>query len=167
MIYLSKRIDLTGKKFGRLTVISFSHMNGKHSYWNCQCDCGNECKVRIDCLKTGLVKSCGCLQYEHAITTHGQSKTKLYHVWASMKNRCDNPNTRHYNRYGGRGISYCPDWEKYESFYNWSILSGYEDGLTIDRINNDGNYEPKNCRWITIQEQQKNKTQRKSADYYK
>lgn len=142
-------------------------MDKKHSYWNCVCECGNKCKVRSDCLKNGTVKSCGCLQFDHAIITHNQSKTKLYHVWASMKNRVNNPNDKHYQRYGGRGISICKEWYKFENFYEWSRISGYREGLTIDRINNDGNYEPDNCRWITIQEQQKNKTQRKCADYYK
>lgn len=162
-----KRKDLTGKVFGRLTVIEFSHMSGKHTYWKCHCACGNIHYARMDCLKSGLVKSCGCLNHDHAIITHGKSNTKLYHVWASMKNRCDNPHARHYDRYGGRGISYCKEWSHFEPFYDWAMSNGYADGLTIDRINNDGNYEPTNCRWITIQEQQSNKTQRKSADYYK
>ena len=84
-----------------------------------------------------------------------------------MKNRVNNPNDKHYNRYGGRGISICEEWYKFENFYEWSKEAGYREGITIDRIDNDGNYEPSNCRWITIQEQQKNKTQRKCADYYK
>ena len=166
-IMSGKLKDLTGQVFGRLTVESFSHMNGKHSYWNCRCECGNIHIVRSDCLKGGLVKSCGCLNREPRGITHGQSKTKLYHVWAGIKQRCNNPNANHYDRYGGRGITYCKEWEKYEPFYTWAMNNGYQEGLTIDRIDNDGNYEPTNCRWITIAEQQRNKCQRKSADYYK
>lgn len=152
--------DLQGNQYGRLTVQVFSHMNRKHSYWQCVCECGNTHLVRSDCLKSGLVKSCGCLNFEARRYTHRLSKTKLYHVWATMKHRCKNPNDRNYARYGGRGITFCDEWNKYEPFHKWAMENGYREGLTIDRRNNDGNYEPSNCRWITMQEQQKNKTQR-------
>lgn len=159
--------DLSGQIFGRLTVVNFSHMVAKHSYWNCVCECGKTHKVRSDCLKNGLVKSCGCLNSEAKVTTHGKSKTKLYHVWASMKDRCNNPNNKRGARYyQPKGITYCKEWESFEPFHEWAISHGYEEGLTLDRINNDGNYEPSNCRWVTMKVQNNNKRQRKTADFY-
>ena len=153
--------DLTDMKFTRLTVIEFSHMKGKHSYWRCKCDCGNYKVVRSDCLKSKLVQSCGCLNMEPKVIKHGHHGKKLYHVWGSMKHRCNNPKNKHFHRYGGRGIKVCKAWDEFQPFYDWAMSHGYKEGLTIDRINNDGNYEPSNCRWITTAEQQKNKTQRK------
>lgn len=151
------REDLTGKKFGRLTVIKFAHSKNRKSYWVCKCDCGNETITRSDSLKEGKVKSCSCLNHEHGRPTHGMSSTKIYHVWASMKNRCKNPNDRNYHHYGGRGIMYCDEWEKFEPFYKWAYENGYKEGLSIDRVDVNGNYEPDNCIWITMEEQQNNK----------
>lgn len=109
-------------------------------------------------MKCGDIKSCKCLNYEAKVTKHGQARTKLYRVWAVMRNRCNNPNDKNYHNYGGRGIKVHPDWDNgYEDFYEWSKVSGYKEGLTLDRINVNGNYEPSNCEWITIQEQQLNK----------
>lgn len=160
--------DLRGYKFGKLTVVSFSHMIGKHSYWKCICECGNEHTVRSDCLKNGLVKSCGCLNTNDREKPDSIKKHKLYRVYWGMKQRCYNPNQKHYNRYGGRGITVCDEWRNdFQAFYDWSMSHGYKEGLTIDRIDNDGNYEPSNCRWVTQAEQNLNKTQRKSADLYK
>lgn len=121
------------------------------------CDCGKEKTVRSDCLKNGTTKSCGCLNYENRPSKHGKSSTKLYHVWASMKNRCNNMNDTNYHHYGGRGITYSPEWEKFEPYYEWSINNGYREGLSIDRIDVNGNYEPSNCRWVTMSFQQNNK----------
>lgn len=154
--------DLTGNQYTRLTVIKFSHMKDKHSYWLCKCICGKYKTVRSDCLKSKLVQSCGCLNDEAKVVKHGQYGTKLYHVWGTMKYRCNNPNDKHFHRYGGRGIKVCDEWNDFIPFYKWATNHGYKEGLTIDRINNDGNYEPSNCRWVTIQEQQRNKTQRKA-----
>lgn len=161
--------DLTNLMFGKLTVIEFSHMNGRHSYWLCKCNCGNYHTVRSDCLKDGMVQSCGCLNHEHAIITHDQSGTRLYRVWASMKDRCSNKNNKHYDRYGERGIIVCEEWvTDYMAFYNYvsKLLQFDAKGMTLDRINNDGNYEPDNVRWVTQKVQNNNKTQRKTKEYY-
>lgn len=152
--------DLTGNVYTRLTVVSFSHMNGKHSYWNCVCECGNTKKVRSDCLKYGLVKSCGCLNNEPKVIKHGHYGEKLYHVWGSLRHRCNNPNDKNYKYYGGRSITVCDEWADYMNFHNWAMANGYQNGLTIDRINNDGNYESSNCRWVTMTVQNRNKRQR-------
>lgn len=152
--------NLIGNRYGRLTVKEFSHMNKKHSYWLCVCDCGNTHIVRSDCLKNGYVQSCGCLNKEPRNVTHGQTKTKLYHVWASMKNRCLNDNDANFRHYGGRGIKVCDDWLKFEPFRNWALSHGYEEGLSIDRIDVNGNYESSNCRWVTRDIQAKNRRPR-------
>lgn len=164
--------NLVGQKFNRLTVVEYDHSdNGV--YWLCKCDCGNYVAVRGRDLKSGKTKSCGCYHKDLAANlgrnkrTHGKSETKLYSVWCSMKSRCGNPNNKHYYRYGGRGITVCSEWEKsFESFYEWSINNGYQEGLTIDRIDNDGNYEPHNCRWVTMYVQCRNKHKARKRDFY-
>lgn len=152
-------------KVGRLKVLGISHrIHNKHGtriYWQCKCECGTEKIVRADHLKSMKIRSCGCLEYENqqiGTTKHGQTKTKLYYVWNSMRSRCSNPNIDNYHNYGGRGISVCKEWaEKFEPFYEWAITNGYKEGLTIDRIDVNGNYEPSNCRWSTYKEQAANK----------
>lgn len=155
--------DLTGMRFGKLEVLNLDDSkNSRKAYWICKCDCGTVKSIRSDCLGTTL--SCGCYNKEKKTNeTHKQSRTKLYRVWASMKQRCSNEKTVHFEHYGGRGISYCDDWEIFENFYNWANISGYSEGLTIDRIDVNGNYEPKNCRWISHKEQGVNK--RKTIRY--
>ncbi|MEW5569731.1 hypothetical protein [Rossellomorea marisflavi] len=161
-----KRKDLTGNKYNRLTVISFSHMKGKHSYWNCKCTCGKDKTARSDCLKNDTVKSCGCLNREAKRTTHGLSKTKLYHVWAGMKDRCYNENSHGFTYYGSRGINVCEQWKNdYIEFHKWAFESGYKEGLTIERINVNGNYDPSNCKWITQEEQTRNMTSSRKITY--
>jgi len=98
---------------------------------------------------------------------HGMSRTRLYGCWVGMKERCDNKNRRFYHRYGGRGITYCKEWENFEPFMDWALANGYSDGLTLDRINNDGNYEPSNCRWATQSQQSYNKTHLPNATGFK
>lgn len=166
---MGKAKNLTGQKFGRLTVIkrNGTSKSGK-IIWECRCDCGKIKNVVSASLINGGTKSCGCLQKEYAITQcikllnsnikHNMTNTRLYRIWDRMKQRCNNENIDCYNDYGGRGIKICQDWlNDFMNFYNWAIESGYQDNLTIDRKDNDGNYEPNNCRWITNQEQQYNK----------
>lgn len=165
-----KKLNLIGERFERLVVIERVGSNGKQSLWRCLCDCGNEKIVTTSHLKQGCVKSCGCLTKEIASLRghlskigersrkHGDFGTKLYGVWAAMISRCENHNQRYYKDYGGRGIKVCDEWRyDYSKFKGWALSNGYEEGLTIDRINNDGNYEPSNCRWATKTEQMRNR----------
>ena len=159
---MTKALGLTKQKFGRLTVIKRIE-NDKHgkSRWLCKCDCGNEIQVVGIDLKSGHTQSCGCLQKEALLKRtikHNMSKSRIHRIWSRMKSRCYNEKVVEYKNYGGRGIIIYDEWKNnFMSFYNWSINNGYSDDLTIDRINNDGNYEPSNCRWISNEQQQKNK----------
>jgi hypothetical protein len=147
--------DLTGIKFGRWTVIEFVERKNKNYYWKCVCECGT-IKI-IQNPKSLKSKSCGCLVKE-INTKHGLDGNKLYHVFNSMKFRCYNEKCSSYKYYGGRGIIICDEWlQDVHNFISWSNSNGYENGLTIDRIDVNGNYCPENCRWITNKEQGLNK----------
>lgn len=165
-------IDLTGQRFGRLLVLRRVGSKGKSPTWYCICDCGNEKIATTTNLKSGATKSCGCLRLETAEInrstqiTHGKSKTKLYRVWFDIKRRCYNTKRENYKNYGGRGIKMCEEWnEDFMNFYNWSLKNGYREGLTIDRIDVNGNYEPSNCRWVENKVQANNKTNNRLITY--
>lgn len=148
--------DLVGKRFGRLTVLEYAGSER----WKCVCDCGGTALVRTNNLILGNTRSCGCYQRNVASRVsrkHGDSSMPLYKVWCSMKQRCCNPNSKAYRDYGGRGIRICDEWVDYEPFREWAMSAGYKQGLTIDRIDNDGNYCPDNCRWVGMSVQNANK----------
>lgn len=159
-----KSLDLIGQRFGRLTVVckNDERYDGRHTFWKCKCDCGNEIVVRKDSLLNGHSKSCGCYLQERYrdghLKTHGMKNTRIYRTWRSMKDRCTNKNCSNYNRYGGRGITVCDEWlHDFEKFYDWAMENGYSDDLSIDRINVNYGYCPENCRWVSILEQNYNK----------
>lgn len=158
---MPKSIDLSGKRFGKLVAIS-RDKNRKGTYWVCKCDCGNMSSVQYTNLVSGGTKSCGCGRgksgSENTFYRHGGRGTKLYGVWKTMRQRCNNSNNYDYRWYGAKGIKVCEEWNDFAKFREWANGSGYKEGLTIDRIDSQGNYEPSNCRWITIQEQQRNKS---------
>lgn len=174
----SKRLKLEGKRFGRLIVVKwipFEERKNKKKIWLCQCDCGNFIEVETGKLQTCHTRSCGCLKNEYKskigdlnkkYTHHGDKK--LYGVYKAMLERCYNPQNRRYKDYGGRGVKVCDLWQGefgYDEFAKWALNNGRKDGLTIDRIDVNGNYEPSNCRWITNQEQQYNKRTNIFAEY--
>lgn len=153
-------MNILGKKFGRLTVVSFSHKDkwGKR-HWNCVCDCGKSRVVAERSLFTGNTKSCGCYRKQYATLkqlVHGMQGTRLYAIWQNMKNRCRNVNIPAYKDYGGRGITVCDEWLDFMCFMGWALSNGYDDSLSLDRINNNEGYKPDNCRWTTQKEQARN-----------
>ena len=162
-------MDLVGKRFGKWAVLEYSHHVGNHKYWLCRCDCGNIKPVRQQNLVEGKSKSCGSCHGEKNIgdrtRKHGDFGKPLYCVWAAMKRRCFNKNVAYYEDYGGRGITVCDEWIDYIPFKEWALSTGYEEGLTIERIDVNGNYCPENCKWISLSEQNKNKRNSVRIEY--
>ena len=169
-VFSMNAIDIKGQKYGRLTVLEKSEPirfkgSGKTKIrWLCRCECGNTVVVTTGALRSGRTKSCGCYATEKQRIigskrkTHGMAGTRLYDIWRSMKKRCDVKTTEAYKNYGGRGIKICNEWaNNYKSFYDWAISAGYKKGKEIDRIDNNGNYEPNNCRFVDEETQANNK----------
>lgn len=155
--------NLINQRFGRLTVISPLPAKSGRTMWLCKCDCGNQKAVTAGHLKSGHTTSCGCYNRQRTVeanTTHGWTGSRLHNIWFDMKARCGNPNCPAYKDYGGRGIKICEDWQNnFASFRDWAMLSGYNDTLSIDRINVNGDYSPDNCRWATRTTQNRNTRQ--------
>ena len=171
--------DLTGKIFGRLTVIkqvSNPYKGDHHACWLCKCSCGKETVVPSNSLLKGNTSSCGCGSLENARKQGGVNKThgdayyknrhRLFTIWNNMKQRCYNLKNPRYKNYGGNGITMCKDWkDSYITFKKWALNNGYKPGLSIDRIDNNKGYYPENCRWATQKEQQNNKTTNHYIEY--
>ena len=165
---MGRFIDLTGQKFGRLTVIERDNEkkgNGKKPKvcWKCICECGNEVSVDGDSLRRGNTTSCGCYGKEQRLkanTKHGLSGTRIKRIYYNMLSRCYNENFPKFKNHGGRGIKVCDEWlgeNGFINFVNWAMSNGYDEKLTLDRINNDGDYSPDNCRWANEEIQHKNR----------
>ena len=162
---MPKMVDYLGKKVGKLQVLD------RHGYdahgritWRCICECGREIVVPGYRLKTQR----GCMSCRKNNLHHGLYYTRLHNTWVHMKQRCYNPKNNRYHRYGGRGITVCDEWrDNFKAFYDWAMANGYQDDLTIERKNNDGNYEPANCTWILPAEQSKNQAHPKRGRYKK
>lgn len=150
---MPKKIDLTGQKINRWTVISEGGRNKDGDIkWHCKCECGTVREVSSKALRKGKTHSCGCFKKERA-TKHGHASngadTRIYRIWHGMKNRCHNKNVKDYENYGGRGIKVCEEWLEFKNFLNWSLENGYMDNLQLDRKDVNGNYCPDNCRFVT------------------
>lgn len=164
---------LMGKRFGRLVVLQRVNNIKTSVAYLCECDCGKKIIVTAGRLISGNTKSCGCLRNEKTgqrdkmrCTTHGKSRTRLYRIWATMKGRCFIKSHGAYKKYGARGILVCDEWKNdFATFEKWAIANGYREDLTLDRIDSNGHYCPKNCRWVSIQEQNQNRSCNRFLEY--
>lgn len=157
-----KTIDMTGQRIGKLTVVEYAGSDKNKAIWKCACDCGSTTVVTGNALRTGKVKSCGCLRTDKKKEVAlKRDYPRLYNVWNSMRRRCNDERNHKYPMYGGRGIKVCDEWNTFENFLNWALDTGYDSTAkysecTIDRIDTDSNYEPGNCRWVNAKAQANN-----------
>ena len=159
--------DLTGQKFGRLTVISFSHMDISISKWLCKCECGTERILIGSSLKNGTTKSCGCLRKERitsSLTIHDKSRTSIHNLWVAMRQKCDNKNNKYYVDNGGRGIKVCDRWHIFENFYE-DMGDKPTDIHMLSRLDNNGDFSSDNCKWISLEEHVKNRKNRRELNF--
>lgn len=171
---MSKRIDITGIRYGRLVPL-YRVENDKYgrSAWMCQCDCGNRKVISANDMRSGKIRSCGCLERQNrsifgtrSKRTHKMKGTRIYRIWQGAKNRVFNKNDEHWPDYGGRGITMCEEWaNSFECFRDWAFSHGYAEDLTIDRIDVNKGYYLENCRWVTKADQQRNKRNNKYYTY--
>ncbi|MEE0060461.1 MAG: hypothetical protein UE295_06515 [Acutalibacteraceae bacterium] len=162
-----RRKDYSGIKFGKLTAICFSHIRNNKTYWKFRCECGKEKTARIDSVKEGKIKNCGC--DKKIYKKHGMTNTRLVKILYSMRERCNNPNCRCYRYYGGKGINICEEWlgkNGAENFIKWALENGYSNNLTIDRKDNDKGYSPDNCRWVDRTVQSANRKNNLGIDIF-
>lgn len=165
---MAKYVDITGKKFGHLTAIRYDHSlkqkcGSSNPYWLFKCDCGKEKVIQKKNVVRGKIVSCGCQQHK---IKHGMCYTRIHKIWHGIKQRCLNKNNSRYYRYGALGIKVCDEWKNdFCCFYEWAIKNGYKDNLSIDRIDNKGNYCPENCRWTTQKEQLRNYSKNRMITY--
>lgn len=162
----TSRMDISDQKYGKLTAICFSERD-KHgnNIWKCKCDCGESSYVRLGALRAGQIKQCMKCSAEEKVKYNIRT-TRLKNIYTDMKRRCYVSKREDYHRYGGRGIQICEEWlENPELFEKWSLENGYSEELTIDRINNDGNYEPSNCRWVDFYVQANNRSNNHTLEY--
>lgn len=159
--------NIVGQRFGKLVVLSMYERTPQRKYkWLCQCDCGNQCVVFGSKLKNGHTKSCGCLRHNSPPNkTHGKKDDVLYPVWCQMRYRCSNPKHHAYKWYGGKGITICDEWNDFQTFYDWMHNNGWKPGLTIDRIDPNGDYCPENCRLVDLYQQQNNRSNNIMLEY--
>jgi hypothetical protein len=170
--------DRVNERYGYLTVVEFDEIRNGRYFWKCKCDCGSLTIVEVGRLLSGHTQSCGCYQKKQAAkakTKHGETHrneqgkivtSRLYNIWTDIRARCRNVNDSHYIYYGARGIGVCSYWDDFAVFKKWAIDHGYKDNLLIDRINNDGNYEPSNCRWTNSTVQNNNRSNTIMIEYH-
>jgi hypothetical protein len=166
---MSEVKDITGHVSGYLTVEKLDRVENGGSNWWCRCKCAALISIRGDCLKDGNTRSCGCLKKEliiQRLTTHGLTGHPLHDVWTAMKLRCNLESNEFFHNYGGRGVTVCKEWmDSFQVFYDWALNSGYKKGLSIDRIDNNGNYCPENCRWVSHKINNRNKRTNRLITY--